>query len=130
MEILDRILRIMRSNLVFSSDYEKETHSKFNKHQSYKNAEDEKQNGFKSNQTDEFINPELAQYYANLEVPCGSDLNTVRKSWKRLVKKYHPDLHSSDLGKQKTANELVQGLNRAFENIKQHLANSKEERVL
>ena len=65
--------------------------------------------------------PVLVRYYANLELPYGAGLDTVRQTWKRLVKKYHPDLHSADDQKQRTATELVQGLNRAYEELAKHL---------
>ena len=67
------------------------------------------------------IDPVLAGYYANLEVPYGSDLAAVRKAWKRLVSQYHPDLHSNDPDKRRIANELTQGLNRAYEELKKRL---------
>ncbi len=65
--------------------------------------------------------PVLARYYANLEVPYGAGLDTVRGAWRRLVKVYHPDLHSADERKKRTATELVQGLNRAYEELVKHL---------
>jgi len=63
----------------------------------------------------------LAGYYANLEIPCGLDLVTVRRAWKRPVKKYHPDIHSGDMEKRRVANELMQGLNHAYEKLVKHL---------
>ncbi len=65
--------------------------------------------------------PVIAGYYANLETPYGSDLETVKKAWKRQLQKYHPDLHSQDAEKRRVALELTQGLNRAYEALKQHL---------
>ena len=65
--------------------------------------------------------PILARYYANLELPYGAGLSTVRRTWRRLVKKYHPDLHSADGGKKRTATELLQGLNRAYDELAKHL---------
>src|SRR5262249_12738989 len=52
----------------------------------------------------------IAQYYAQLEVPYGSDLETVKQAYRRLMRKYHPDLHSGDAEKQKIATELAQAL--------------------
>ena len=63
----------------------------------------------------------LAEYYANLEVPYASDLATVRKAWKRLLRKYHPDLHSSDPARQKIGTELVKKLNHAYEQLRERL---------
>ncbi|KAA3616007.1 MAG: hypothetical protein DWQ05_09620 [Calditrichaeota bacterium] len=64
----------------------------------------------------------LLQYYANLEIPPGSDLESVRKAWKKMVRKYHPDLHSADPEKVKIANEIVQGLNQAYAELEKHLS--------
>ena len=65
--------------------------------------------------------PVLAKYYANLEVTYGADLETVKKAWKRLVKKYHPDLHSNDPRKASIARELTQGLNEAYAELEKRL---------
>ncbi len=70
---------------------------------------------------DDGKDPELAQYYANLEVPYGSDLETVRKAWKELLRKYHPDLHSQDPDKQRLSNELVQEINSAYRELEKRL---------
>ena len=49
------------------------------------------------------LDPLLARYYANLEIPYGSDLETVDRAWKRLLRKYHPDRHATDPGAAATA---------------------------
>lgn len=67
----------------------------------------------------------LAKYYANLEVPYGSDFPTVTAAWKRLLKRYHPDRHSTDPQKQQIANQLVQELNRAYDYLKHYLEHQK-----
>ena len=67
------------------------------------------------------IDPELAELYSNLEVPYGSSLATVRKAWKRLLRKYHPDRHSKDPEKRKIADELAQRLNGAYEQLQKRL---------
>jgi DnaJ-domain-containing protein 1 len=63
----------------------------------------------------------IAQFYAQLEVPYGSSLETVKQSYRRLMRKYHPDLHSGDPGKQKIATELSQALTRAYQELEQAL---------
>ena len=67
------------------------------------------------------VDPELAELYSNLEVPYGSSLATVRKAWKRLLRKYHPDRHSKDPEKRKIADELAQRLNGAYEQLQKRL---------
>ncbi len=64
------------------------------------------------------IDSELAELYSNLEVPYGSSLTTVRQAWIRLLRKYHPDLHSKDLEKRRIADELTQRLNGAYERLR------------
>jgi DnaJ-domain-containing protein 1 len=56
----------------------------------------------------------LAKYYANLEIPVGSDKETIKVAWKVQMKKYHPDLHSSDPEKKQIAEELTRQLNEAY----------------
>ncbi|SVE62817.1 uncharacterized protein METZ01_LOCUS515671, partial [marine metagenome] len=64
----------------------------------------------------------LAGYYANLEIPYGSDLQTVRTAWKRMMKKYHPDLHDEDPGKGQVAAELT----RAYQELAKALTQDSE----
>ncbi|MEO1272641.1 MAG: J domain-containing protein [Myxococcota bacterium] len=63
----------------------------------------------------------LIQYYANLEVPYGADLATVKKSYRRLLRKYHPDKHSGDPEREQLATELTQELTRAYTAVVKHL---------
>lgn len=121
MEILSRIIQIVRASLSSGSEFasghpgEKSWKKSFGEKGGKESA-----NGRNSRETRRGIDPQLATYFANLEIPYGSDLETAKKAWKSLVKKYHPDLHSSDPRKQKTANELVQGINKAYEEIRKH----------
>lgn len=63
--------------------------------------------------------PHLAQCYANLELPYGADLETVRRGWKAMLKKYHPDLHAADPERQRLATQLTQELTAAYRAIEQ-----------
>jgi hypothetical protein len=60
----------------------------------------------------------LRQDYANLEVPFGSDIETVRRSYKTLMLKYHPDKHGGDPQAQKIALEITKKINESFERIR------------
>lgn len=64
---------------------------------------------------------ELRRAYAALEVPFGSDFATVRKSYRTLMRKYHPDRHTGTPEKQKAATELAQKLGHAYELIEKKL---------
>ncbi len=59
----------------------------------------------------------LRRDYAALEVPFGASLAEVRRSYKRLLHKYHPDRFSRDEEKQALATEVTQRLNEAFRRI-------------
>ena len=61
--------------------------------------------------------PDLTRYYANLELPDGAPIDAVREARRRLLKRYHPDLHSADPEKKQVATELAQGLNRAHDEL-------------
>ena len=56
----------------------------------------------------------LSKYYANLEIPGGSDQITIKSAWKKQLKKYHPDLHCSDPEKKMIAENLTRQLNEAY----------------
>src|SRR6266511_2495953 len=45
----------------------------------------------------------LRELYAQLEVPYGAGFDEVKKSFRRLMRKYHPDLHLGNPQKHKTA---------------------------
>ncbi len=67
----------------------------------------------------------LRQYYANLETPYGADLDTVKKNYRRLMRKYHPDRHSGDPQREELATELSQELTRAYRVVSEHLRRSQ-----
>jgi DnaJ-domain-containing protein 1 len=62
---------------------------------------------------------ELRRAYAALEVPFGADFATVRRSYRALMRKYHPDRHAASPDKQKTATELAQKLTAAYKLVEQ-----------
>lgn len=58
--------------------------------------------------------------YANLEVPFGADIEAVRRSYKRLMLRYHPDRHTHNPEEQRVATEITKKLNQSFERIRSH----------
>jgi DnaJ-domain-containing protein 1 len=68
--------------------------------------------------------PRLAQLYAQLECPYGSDITTVRKHYRTLMLKYHPDMHSRSAEKQRIATELTQRLTMAYNELRRRLSPS------
>jgi hypothetical protein len=63
----------------------------------------------------------IAKAYAALEVPPGSNFETVRKAYRNLMRKYHPDRHTTTPEKQKAANELAQKLTASYDILEKHL---------
>ncbi len=54
------------------------------------------------------------EYSAILEVRYGADLETIKKSYKKLLKKYHPDLYHNKPEKFDKAQKLTEKLNEAY----------------
>jgi DnaJ domain len=66
-----------------------------------------------------------AQYYRMLELPYGAPLYNVKASYKRLMKKYHPDKFQNEEQRQ-TATELVKKLNEAYAALEKYLESGEE----
>lgn len=64
----------------------------------------------------------LASLYARLECPYGADLDTVRKQYRIMMRKYHPDVHSGSTEKQRLATELSQQLTAAYNELRSSLS--------
>jgi len=65
----------------------------------------------------------LAQDYANLEVDYNVPLEFVSKSYKRLIKKYHPDNFPETSEQHKLATEITKKLNNSYQRIKRSAKN-------
>ena len=62
----------------------------------------------------------LRKDFRNLEVPFGAPLGDVHRSYKKLMTAFHPDRHSADPDRFRTATEVTKKLNQSFERIKSH----------
>jgi DnaJ-domain-containing protein 1 len=71
--------------------------------------------------TDRATSSSVERAYATLEVPMGSSFETVRRSYRNLMRKYHPDRHTSSPEKQRAANEIAQGLTEAYKLLQKRL---------
>jgi DnaJ-domain-containing protein 1 len=63
----------------------------------------------------------IALAHFRLEVPEGSDFATVKKAYRKVMRRYHPDRHGTDPDKSKMANEVAAGLTEAYETLEKHL---------
>jgi len=68
----------------------------------------------------------LAHYYANLELAPGASREELKIAWRRLLKKYHPDLHSTNEEKKRIAEELTLRLNEAYHALDKELAKNEK----
>ncbi|MGZ3443768.1 MAG: J domain-containing protein, partial [Polyangia bacterium] len=59
----------------------------------------------------------LRELYAQLEVPYGAPFEAVKQSFRRLMRKYHPDLHAGNPQKHKTATQLTMSLTQAYNEL-------------
>jgi DnaJ-domain-containing protein 1 len=71
--------------------------------------------------------PRLARYYGQLELPYGADLAQVKRAYRRLMRRYHPDRHSVDAQKQKIATELTQALTHAYHQLESALQKDQKD---
>jgi len=67
----------------------------------------------------------LRELYAQLEVPYGAPFDEVKKSFRRLMRKYHPDLHIGNPLKHKTATQLTMALTQAYNELELHLVGGR-----
>jgi DnaJ-domain-containing protein 1 len=67
----------------------------------------------------------IRKAYASLEIPAGSDFETVRRAYRSLMRKYHPDLHTGTPDKQRAATDLTQRLTEAYKTLEKHLRTAR-----
>jgi DnaJ-domain-containing protein 1 len=63
----------------------------------------------------------LRELYAQLETPYGAPFSEVKTSFRRLMRKYHPDLHIGNPQMHKTATQLTMSLTQAYNELELHL---------
>jgi DnaJ-domain-containing protein 1 len=64
---------------------------------------------------------QLRVWYARLEVPNGSDVAVIRQAYRKLMRLYHPDVHSHDPESERLATRISQDLTVAYEGLLRHL---------
>ena len=122
MDILTRLFHIARSSVSSARRQVEEEFPHVGNHRWSEKSRSAFGDGGHRSRPKATLNPEdeaLAKNYANLEVPYGSDLETVHAAWRQLMKKYHPDLHCRDAEKRRIANELTARLTQAYRDIEE-----------
>jgi len=113
-----RVARLVRANLSgrFGGVYGKDGRTSYNRYDKGSETERPSEPPPRAG-----VDPTLAGYYANLELPYGADREAVRSARRRLLSRYHPDRFPSDHDKARLANDLVQRLNHAHDELIKHL---------
>ena len=134
MYLFKRIFNILQADIINILD---KTESKQNEHRSRSDEVDYEwfkyKDTYNKSDTSGYSNKKfrdaptqdnkLAQYYANFNVPYGTDIDTVKREWRRLLKKCHPDLCTNDPVKMEMATELTIKLNTAYRELEKASVN-------
>lgn len=71
------------------------------------------------------LNPDyrrqLRTWYARLELPFGAPADDVRRAFRALMRRYHPDRFTGDSEQEELATRLSQELTVAYEGLLEHL---------
>lgn len=67
---------------------------------------------------------QVRQWYARLELPHGANREEVRRQFRELMRRYHPDRYADDPQMEKLANRISQELTVAYEGLQRHLGTS------
>ena len=121
--MLKRLIDIARANLNHLSDKRAEEKLSSDSTQEPDFDFDASESG-RSRKPEQAHDP-FARYYANLEIAPGADREAVKSAWKRMMKKYHPDLHDIDPEKRKTADELTRRLTESYRILDKELSKHK-----
>ena len=57
------------------------------------------------------------RWYKTLELEPGADFDAIRKAYRRMVKKYHPDRYANDPEKYKAATEVARKITEAYDGL-------------
>lgn len=64
---------------------------------------------------------QVAEWYRQLDLSPGADLSAVKSAYRQLMRKYHPDMHANNPGRQKAATELSMRVTAAYNGLVAHL---------
>lgn len=100
-DIFTRITNIIKSNINFEKDLENTNLEEF-------------ESDYYSDTKINTIDNKEEQYYKILELEYGAGFDKIKSSYRRLLKKYHPDLFQNDEKKLEYAKEVTKRINEAY----------------
>lgn len=110
MGLFKRIKNIVRSN-INSRNFENSSFENFNLEFDAQKFDEEFEEAVEVKRPENSLEKE---YYANLELPFGAGFDEIKSSYKRLLKKYHPDKFYGNEKKLAIAQDVVKKLNMAY----------------
>lgn len=66
--------------------------------------------------------PAIAAHYAALKLPYGAGLDDVKSAYRKAMRQYHPDRHSSDPRRTEAATRVAQHITESYQALKDHLS--------
>ena len=118
MSLFKRIKNIVKSNINFGSSSFQDYFNVNTNFDDYESFTDTTENFSKKDFENQNTNPKAhnieAEYYANLELSCGASFEEIKKQYRKLLKKYHPDKFHNDPQKYEIAQKIVKKLNKAY----------------
>jgi curved DNA-binding protein CbpA len=63
----------------------------------------------------------LLEWYRVLDLEVGADMPQIKTAYRRMMRKYHPDMHAGSPQKQKAATELSMRVTTAYNGLVAHL---------
>lgn len=89
----------------------------YQKYERYKQYQQKSYSGYQGSQQQKQQNNDDAKFYGYLELPYGASFEEVKKAYKELMKKYHPDKFYDNDTKRKAAEKVCQKLNEAYQHF-------------
>jgi DnaJ-domain-containing protein 1 len=111
MSLFGRLGKIVRSQVGSLREEKFKSDSSYtNERTRYKNSSEEY-----SPPTTDTADSKEQEYLANLELDHFTSMDEVKKAHRRMMKKYHPDLHAGDKDKEAYAEKICSQLNVAYD---------------
>ncbi|WP_044204060.1 DnaJ domain-containing protein [Flammeovirga sp. OC4] len=101
--------------------YEEIKNDKYQYQEQQQQYQNHSQQQYSSQQTQQKSKED--EYYNALEVKKGDDFATIKKSYRKLVKLYHPDLYAGEPAKQEMAQKVTLQINEAYNYFEKKLKN-------
>ena len=125
--MFDRLKNILKSELGDLFEKSDDTRTPFQRrNQTYRRKEDYDEfediddayeRAF-NQKTEPTLNPEETKHYKTLGLAVGTNFVEIKKKYKQLVKKYHPDRHQANPKNHKIALDRTRDLNMAYNYFK------------